>query len=195
MDTFLEQFDGAKLGEGRTLTITNAQKDMKIACAVYRQAIVASRTIPADVETSDTVTLTVKTACASHVLGQNLLEVPATEPTCAHEAEPAEQGLMGMVEVFLDTIVICTLTALVILVSGVPVPYGTDVGGELTTAAFSQVYGAGASAFLAGALCLFAAATILGWGTGAWQDAWRAGGERCEWRTGLSGCVFGNFGW
>ena len=57
---------------------------------------------------------------------------------CA-EAEPAEQGLMGMVEVFLDTIVICTLTALVILVSGVPIPYGVDVGGELTTAAFSQV--------------------------------------------------------
>ena len=82
---------------------------------------------------------------------------------CA-EAEPAEQGLMGMVEVFLDTIVICTLTALVILVSGVPIPYGVDVGGELTTAAFSQVYGAGASLFLAGALILFAIATILGWG-------------------------------
>lgn len=82
---------------------------------------------------------------------------------CA-EAEPAEQGLMGMVEVFLDTIVICTLTALVILVSGVPIPYGVDVGGELTTAAFSQVYGAGTSLFLAGALILFAIATILGWG-------------------------------
>lgn len=82
---------------------------------------------------------------------------------CA-EAEPAEQGLMGMVEVFLDTIVICTLTALVILVSGVPIPYGVDVGGELTTAAFSQVYGAGTSLFLAGALSLFAIATILGWG-------------------------------
>ena len=82
---------------------------------------------------------------------------------CA-EAEPAEQGLMGMVEVFLDTIVICTLTALVILVSGVPIPYGVDVGGELTSAAFSQVYGAGASLFLAGALILFAIATILGWG-------------------------------
>ena len=82
---------------------------------------------------------------------------------CA-EAEPAEQGLMGMVEVFLDTIVICTLTALVILVSGVTVPYGVDVGGELTTAAFSQVYGPGASVFLAAALILFAVATILGWG-------------------------------
>ena len=82
---------------------------------------------------------------------------------CA-QAEPAEQGLMGMVEVFLDTIVICTLTALVILVSGVSIPYGVDVGGELTTAAFSQVYGAGASLFLAAALILFAIATILGWG-------------------------------
>ena len=82
---------------------------------------------------------------------------------CA-EAEPAQQGLMGMVEVFLDTIVICTLTALVILVTGVTIPYGEDVGGELTTAAFSQVYGAGASVFLAAALILFAVATILGWG-------------------------------
>ena len=82
---------------------------------------------------------------------------------CA-QAEPAEQGLMGMVEVFLDTIVICTLTALVILVSGVSIPYGVDVGGGLTTAAFSQVYGAGASLFLAAALILFAIATILGWG-------------------------------
>ena len=82
---------------------------------------------------------------------------------CA-EAEAGEQGLMGMVEVFLDTIVICTLTALVILVSGVPIPYGTDVGGELTTMAFSQVYGPGASVFLAAALILFAIATILGWG-------------------------------
>ena len=82
---------------------------------------------------------------------------------CA-EAEPAEQGLMGMMEVFLDTIVICTLTALVILVTGVTIPYGVDVGGELTTAAFSQVYGAGASLFLAAALILFAVATILGWG-------------------------------
>ena len=82
---------------------------------------------------------------------------------CA-EAEPAEQGLMGMVEVFLDTIVICTLTALVILVSGVPIPYGTDVGGALTTMAFSQVYGPGICVVLAAVLALFAIATILGWG-------------------------------
>lgn len=82
---------------------------------------------------------------------------------CA-EAEPAEQGLMGMVEVFLDTIVICTMTALVILVSGVPIPYGADTGAELTSLAFSSVYGASAGIFLSAALILFAVATILGWG-------------------------------
>lgn len=40
----------------------------------------------------------------------------------AEVSHPAEQGLMGIMEVFLDTILMCTLTALVILVSGVPVP-------------------------------------------------------------------------
>ena len=77
---------------------------------------------------------------------------------------PAEQGLMGIVEVFLDTIVICTMTALVILVSGVPIPYGTDVGGVLTTQAFVSVYGEWVTVFLALALCCFAFATVLGWG-------------------------------
>ncbi len=82
----------------------------------------------------------------------------------ARVSHPAEQGLMGIIEVFLDTIVICTLTALVILTSGVPVPYGTDAGGQLTNLAFASVYGPGASIWLAGFLCLFAVATILGWG-------------------------------
>lgn len=77
---------------------------------------------------------------------------------------PAEQGLLGIIEVFLDTIVICTLTALAILCSGVPIPYGEDAGGELTVRAFSAVYGDGISLFLAAALCCFAFATVLGWG-------------------------------
>lgn len=77
---------------------------------------------------------------------------------------PAEQGMMGIVEVFLDTIVICTLTALVILCSGVPVPYGADAGGSLTSAAFSAVCGDWVGLFLAGAVCCFALATVLGWG-------------------------------
>ena len=77
---------------------------------------------------------------------------------------PVEQGLMGIVEVFLDTIVICTMTALVILTAGVPIPYGTDAGGELTLAAFTGTFGDWTSVFITAALCCFAFATILGWG-------------------------------
>ena len=82
----------------------------------------------------------------------------------ARVKHPAEQGLMGIMEVFLDTIVICTITALVILCSGVPIPYGEDPGAALTTQAFSSVYGSWVSLFLAAALCCFAIATVLGWG-------------------------------
>lgn len=82
----------------------------------------------------------------------------------ADVAHPAEQGLMGIVEVFLDTVVICTLTALVILVSGIPIPYGAEAGAELTEAAFSCIYGNGAAVAIALALTLFGTATVLGWG-------------------------------
>jgi AGCS family alanine or glycine:cation symporter len=71
---------------------------------------------------------------------------------------------MGIMEVFLDTILICTLTALVILVSGIPIPYGVDAGAELTTLAFAAVYGDSAALLIAAALILFAVATVLGWG-------------------------------
>lgn len=77
---------------------------------------------------------------------------------------PAEQGLLGIVEVFLDTVVICTMTALVILTSGVEVPYGHDAGGALTVMAFAAVCGDWSRLFLAAAMILFAFATVLGWG-------------------------------
>ncbi len=79
-------------------------------------------------------------------------------------AHPVEQGLMGIIEVFLDTIVICSLTAFVILTSGVQIPYGTAAGAELTANALSASFGPWVSAFLCGCLCLFALGTILGWG-------------------------------
>ena len=82
----------------------------------------------------------------------------------AEVAHPAEQGMMGIVEVFLDTIVICTLTALAILVSGVPVPYGQEAGAALTSQAFSAILGNWAAGAVDLALILFAAATVLGWG-------------------------------
>lgn len=82
----------------------------------------------------------------------------------ARVKHPCQQGLMGIMEVFLDTIVICTMTALVILVSNVAIPYGEDVGVVLTTQAFASVYGGWVSILIAAALCCFAIATVLGWG-------------------------------
>lgn len=77
---------------------------------------------------------------------------------------PVEQGLMGIMEVFLDTIVICTMTALVILCSGVRIPYGMDVGVALTAQAFGAVLGDWVGVPIAFFLCCFSIATILGWG-------------------------------
>ena len=82
----------------------------------------------------------------------------------AETESPAEQGLMGIMEVFLDTMVICTLTALVILTSGIPIPWGGTVGAELTAVVLSARFGTWTHAVLCGFLLLFALATILGWG-------------------------------
>ena len=71
---------------------------------------------------------------------------------------------MGIVEVFLDTIIMCSLTALAILCSGVQIPFGKDIGAALTTNAFTAIYGDWISIILALCLCSFALATVLGWG-------------------------------
>lgn len=78
--------------------------------------------------------------------------------------EPVQQGMWGIFEVFADTIVICTLTAMVILCSGTTVNYGTAAGAELTISGFTTTYGGWASIFTAVALCCFAFSTIIGWG-------------------------------
>ncbi len=83
---------------------------------------------------------------------------------CADTDKPVEQGMFGIFEVFMDTIVICTMTALVVLLSGVAVPYGQAAGAELTIAGFTMVYGNWVSIFTAVAMCCFAFSTILGWG-------------------------------
>lgn len=83
---------------------------------------------------------------------------------CADTRKPVKQGFFGIFEVFVDTIVICTLTALVILCSGVPVGYGQAAGAELTISGFTSTYGGWVSIFTAVAMCCFAFSTIIGWG-------------------------------
>lgn len=77
---------------------------------------------------------------------------------------PVKQGLFGIFEVFTATILICTLTALVILCSGVPFTYGVAAGAELSISGFTATYGGWISIITAIALCCFAFSTILGWG-------------------------------
>lgn len=83
---------------------------------------------------------------------------------CADTKKPVKQGFFGIFEVFTDTIVICTLTALVILCSGVPVHYGQAAGAELTISGFTSTYGSWVSIFTAVSMCCFAFSTIIGWG-------------------------------
>ena len=73
------------------------------------------------------------------------------------------QGCFGVFEVFADTIVICTLTALAVLMSGTPIEYGQAAGADLTIAAFSTTFGRFGGVIISVGLTLFATSTILSW--------------------------------
>jgi len=92
--------------------------------------------------------------------------------------EPVRQGLWGIFEVFADTMVVCTMTALVVLTSGL---IDLDTGAlllqgagdaTLVAKAFSGIFGIWGERFIAIAILLFAFTTVLGWnhyGTKAWE--------------------------
>ncbi len=88
-----------------------------------------------------------------------------TAPTAHAEADaasPAAQGVWGILEVFVDTILLCTATALVILVAP-SAAYGEGV--MLTVSAYSSVLGGFSGLFLTAAVFCFGYATLLCWGT------------------------------
>ncbi len=84
------------------------------------------------------------------------------------EKDPVKQGLYGIFEVFVDTIVICTMTALTLLCGvesgGVEIVWGESAGAELIIASFATVFGNKAGALIMMiAISLFALSTILSW--------------------------------
>lgn len=85
---------------------------------------------------------------------------PLLHSTAAAD-DPATQGACGMVEVFLDTIVCCTVTALVLLTSGAA-ESGVD-GAPMVMAAFSAALGKAGGWFVSAAVTLFAVGTLIGW--------------------------------
>ncbi|MBE7018549.1 MAG: alanine:cation symporter family protein [Ruminococcaceae bacterium] len=91
--------------------------------------------------------------------------------------EPVRQGLWGIFEVFADTMVVCTMTALVVLTSGM---INLDTGAlqegitdaTLVAKAFNGLFGIWGERFIAIAILLFAFTTVLGWdhyGSKAWE--------------------------
>ena len=73
------------------------------------------------------------------------------------------QGCFGVFEVFADTIVICTLTAFAVLMSGTPINFGQAAGADLTIAAFGTTFGRVGGIIISVGLTLFATSTILSW--------------------------------
>lgn len=83
---------------------------------------------------------------------------------CAESHEGVKQSLYGIFEVFADTIILCTLTALTILISGVNIEYGKTASTELASRALYSFYGKSATFLLAVMMCLFGLSSVIGWG-------------------------------
>ena len=108
-------------------------------------------------------------------LGSNALIHAGAD--CRH---PAEQGMWGILEVGIDTVLMCTLTALALLTSGAWRP-GTPLEGvDLCRAAFASAFGRAGGGLLAGSLCLFAFATLNAWSYYGRRGAQLLGGRRGE---------------
>ena len=88
-----------------------------------------------------------------------------TAPTAyaCSDGDELSLGLMGIVEVFIDTIVVCTLTALTLLCVG-GIDYGTDTASALTINALSTVYGKNVIFVFCPVVCFFAFSSVIGWG-------------------------------
>lgn len=80
----------------------------------------------------------------------------------AEKSSPEQVGMWGIFQVFIDTIVVCTLTAVCILVSGALGTGSTD-GVEISTAAFANVFGRFGTVFVSVSIVMFAFATLISW--------------------------------
>ena len=97
---------------------------------------------------------------------------------CADTDNAVHQGMFGIFEVFMDTIVICTMTGLVVLLAAPTISYGQAAGAELTISGFTATYGDWVSILTAVAMCCFAFSTIIGWGLYGSRCVEFLGGEK-----------------
>ena len=92
------------------------------------------------------------------------LGTSAMAHSASDNTDGVNQSLYGSFEVFTDTVVICTLTALTVLCSGIYINYGATASTELVNEAFSVIYGDLSGALLALMMCLFGLSSVIGWG-------------------------------
>lgn len=92
------------------------------------------------------------------------LGTSAMAHSASSHTDGVRQGLFGIFEVFADTVVICTLTALSLLCSGVGIEYGKGASAELVSSAFATLYGKYSVILLAVMMCLFGLSSVIGWG-------------------------------
>ena len=92
------------------------------------------------------------------------LGTSAMAHSASDNTDGVKQSLYGIFEVFTDTVVICTLTALTVLCSGVYINYGATASTELVNEAFSVIYGDLSGALLAFMMFLFGLSSVIGWG-------------------------------
>ena len=83
--------------------------------------------------------------------------------SAAIDAKAEIQGLFGIFEVFVDTILLCTLTAITLLCSGINLNYGEPSSSPVVIEAISTVYSSAAAPIISIMLCLFAFSSIIGW--------------------------------
>ncbi|MBQ8267810.1 MAG: alanine:cation symporter family protein, partial [Clostridia bacterium] len=88
-----------------------------------------------------------------------------TAPTAyaCSDGNEVSLGLMGIMEVFIDTVVVCTLTALTLLCAG-DITYGVDTASTLTLNALTNVYGKNIIFIFCPVVCFFAFSSTVGWG-------------------------------
>ncbi len=110
------------------------------------------------------IAVSLSVGCARGIFSNEAGMGTASMAYTAAPGDSVEKGILGLMEVFVDTLVICTLTALAVLCGSRTIPYGSDFGGELVAGVFGTVLGPWASIALTLFLCVFAFATVLGWG-------------------------------
>lgn len=91
------------------------------------------------------------------------LGTSAMAHSAAFDADSKTQGLYGVFEVFIDTILLCTLTVLTILCSGVKINYGHSASTELVQSALYTGFGEWSHIILAVMMCVFGFSSVIGW--------------------------------